>query len=151
MKPGKKILIGSLIALPFVMMSCFGHHHMHCSDRSADSILGRLDSRVEDLDLTTEQQSRYRGIREKVHQDLLKGLQHRREGYTILEKGFQSEKPDIASIADELRNHIKNRPEVMLQQLEHFEEFYSLLNESQKNKLVEEIRDKIEDYPCRDD
>ena len=150
MKSIKKIILTGAIVAPLFLMSCFGppHHGFHCSDKSADHILNHIDDHVDDLDLTKDQEAKYKSIREAVRADILKGFEHRREGSNILESGFSGENPDVPAIVAKMKEHLANRPKMMETQLDHFQEFYSILDEKQKKQVVEMIQDKVERFAC---
>jgi len=120
-----------------------GFHPGFCGKNFKDRILTHMDSRVESLELSEVQKKKYGEIRAKVEANLSKGAEKRRKMIDALKREINLENPDMNAIADMARGHLKNIPDRMGSGLDLFMEFYNILNDDQKTRVIEKFREKI--------
>ena len=140
----KKYLMIGGVAIITSLASCGGFMHHHCSANRVNHIMEHIDDKVEDLDLTAEQQVKYNGIREKMVVELQKSHQKR---MTLMKKAnseLKKEAPDVNMLIADARTMAKDMPADINAKIDLFSEFYAILNDRQKKELQEEVREKLE-------
>jgi hypothetical protein len=147
---GAAVLVAALIAGCGLFASCGPHRFcergfhppFHGKDFST-FILKRMDKKVEKLGLSGTQQQRYAAIREKIEADFKKMSEGRKALFKDLKAEINKESPDINRVAGLLKDRLKEMPDRMERHIDHFVEFYGILNEEQKAQILEKARDKI--------
>jgi len=107
-------------------------------------MLKRMDSKVEDLDLTEGQRETYEEIRSKIKANMVKAGEEREKLFTQVRAELDQENPDMNAAVGMVKGKLKDMPEHMGWALDLFLEFYNVLDEDQKAKVIEVIRDKAE-------
>ena len=109
----------------------------------SDHILGRLDKKVEKLDLSEPQQGKYQEIRNKIEADLVKMREDRKVFFKELQNEFNRENPDVSAVVSLLKERSQRIPGFMEGKLDQFLDFYNILNEDQKAQVINKFREKI--------
>jgi len=157
MKSKKKyVIIGSAVLLViFIMGSGFlamegppgfcgkGFHPGFHGRDFPKHILERLDSKVEELNLSESQQVKYEEIRDKIAADMSNMMENRKNFFTELKEEMNQENPDIEKIAALLKEKFEWMPVKIGAHLDHFIEFYNILDEEQKGRMIERFREKM--------
>ena len=102
-----------------------------------------MDKKVEKLGLTEAQQRSYADIREKIEADFKKMSDGRKALFKDLKGEINKESPDMNRVAGLLKDRLKEMPDRMGRHIDHFVEFYGILNEEQKDQVLKKVRDKI--------
>ena len=147
---GAVVLVVALIAGCGLFPSCGPqmfcergfHPGFHGRDFS-ERILERIDKKVEKLGLKETQQQRYAEIRQKIEADFSKMSEGRKALFKDFQGEINKENPDIDRVAGLLKDRLKEMPDHIARHLDHFVEFYGILNEDQKARLLEKVRDRI--------
>ena len=157
MKSKKKhVIIGSAVLLTiFIIGSGFlamegpsgfcpkgFHSRFHGRDFSKH-VLESLDAKVERLNLSESQQVEYEEIREKIEADMAAMKEGRKKFFTELKREMDDENPDIERISGLVKEKLQQMPARVEAHLDQFVEFYSILDEEQKNLLIERFREKM--------
>ena len=157
MKPKKRyFVIGAVVLVVALIAGCglfsswgpYGfcergfHPPFHGKDFSK-FILKRIDKKVEKLGLTETQQQMYAEIRQKIEADFSKMSEGRKALFKDFQGEINKENPDIDRVAGLLKDRLKEMPDHIARHLDHFVEFYGILNEDQKAQLLEKVRDRI--------
>ena len=106
-------------------------------------VLKKMDSRVAKLDLSETQTKKYDKIREEIAASLAKGKEERKKFFTRLQSEINKENPDMKTLTGIVKHQLKNMPGFMSDNLDHFAEFYNILDEEQKTQAIKGIRKKI--------
>ena len=122
------------------------HHRFHGRDFSKH-VLERLDGKVEDLNLSETQQVKYEEIRDKIAADMSNMMENRKNFFTELKEEMNQENPDIEKIAELLKEKLEQMPVKIGAHLDHFVEFYNILDEEQKGRMIERFREKMNRFP----
>lgn len=123
-----------------------GRHGFH--GRSfPDHILNHIDERVEALNLTQAQKEQYRVIREKVRSDLAAGQGARGNLAAAVRKEMEKELPDLHQVASLVSEHAARIPEGLDKGMSRFLEFYEILDDAQKAKVIAHLRDRLNRIP----
>ena len=139
----KSLMVGTIVLSLGLLVGC--GHHMHHRFHNKDfskHIMKRLDSRVEKLDLSETQRGKYEEIRTKVEANLAKGMEQREEFFRELRSEIDRENPDMNVVMELVKRQLRNMPDFMEDNLDYFVEFYNILDEDQKAKLIKKIRKK---------
>jgi Spy/CpxP family protein refolding chaperone len=155
MKTGKRsVIIGGLIAvflLSLVLVGACGQErfcgrgfHPRFHGRAfPDQALNRMDRKVAELGLSETQEKRYREIREKAAADLARMSDKRKALFRDLRSEIDRETPDINEVRQLVKDRLKDMPAFMERHLDHFVEFYNILDEDQKARLLEKARKRM--------
>ncbi|MCP4666562.1 MAG: hypothetical protein GY849_09350 [Deltaproteobacteria bacterium] len=147
---GPVVLVAALIAGSGFLSSCGPrgfcergfHPPFHGKDFSK-RILERMDKKVENLGLTEMQHKKYGEIRRKIEADFKKMSEGRKALFKDIQGEINKENPDMNRVAGLLKGRFREMPDRMERHLDHFVEFYGMLNEDQKSRLLEKVRDRI--------
>jgi Spy/CpxP family protein refolding chaperone len=121
----------SLFTLGVLATSCT-HHHPHFR-RSTENLLKRIDGRVKKLDLTDMQQVQYEQIRTRLQKDLETDMADLREFRERMSEELAGPDPDLETVAEMLKENV---PVIRNRYIDYFVEFYNILDEKQKEKIV---------------
>ena len=158
---GAAILLFALLAGVTFIAACgppgfcdMGPHRMFCGEDShprffgkdfSEFILARIDSRVEDLDLSEDQMEEYGEIRQRVKGKFVFAMEKRREFFRELRDEVNEDNPDMNALAGRIKLHLGKMEDFMSGNLDLLMEFYNILDEDQKARVIEKMRDKMED------
>jgi len=140
----RKRIIISLVAI-IAMLGLFSgcsRHRWHGGDHSA-RILEHMDEHVEDLNLTEDQQKKYQEIRSNVEAQIAKQMVQHKEFKVVMVNKINEDNPDISEINTLLKEEMNDMPEKISVYLDYFEEFYNILNQEQKDQILEDVRSKM--------
>ena len=118
------------------------HPRFFCKDFS-EHILSRMDNRVEELDLSETQMEEYEEIRLKVKAGLTEAMENRREFFRGLKREINKDNPDMNALSDHIWLHLSKMPDFMSINMDLFMEFYSILDENQRTRLLETFRNRM--------
>ena len=156
---GAAILLFALLAGVTFIAACgppgfcdMGPHRMFCGEGShprffgkdfSEFILARIDSRVEDLNLSETQMEEYGEIQQGVKGRFALAMEKRREFFRELRDEINVDNPDMDALAGRIKLHLGKMEDFMSDNLDLFVEFYNILDEDQKAKLLENARKKM--------
>ena len=156
---GAAILLIALLAGVSFIAACgppgfgdMGPHRMFCGEGShprffgkdfSEFILARIDSRVEDLDLSETQIEEYGEIRQKVKGKFVFAMEKRREFFRELRDEINEDNPDMDALAGRIKLHLGKMEDFMSGNLDLLMEFYNILDEDQKARVIEKMREKM--------
>ena len=154
MKTTSKSLVVVALLLSFTLLAGCGPHRYHkergwghprFSGRDfPERMLKRMDSKAEELDLTEGQREAYEETRAKLKANLVQAGEDRERLFTQVRAELDQENPDMNAAVGMMKAKLEDMPEHMGQALDLFLEFYNVLDEDQKAKVVEMIREKAE-------
>jgi Spy/CpxP family protein refolding chaperone len=123
-----------------------GFHPRFFGKDFSGHILSRMDSRVKELDLSETQMEEYEEIRLKVKAGLTKAMENRREFFRELKREINKDNPDMNALSDYIRQHLNKMPDFMSYNLDLFMEFYNVLDENQRTRLLEKFRNRMDRF-----
>jgi Spy/CpxP family protein refolding chaperone len=126
-----------------------GHHPRFFHKDMSERVLKRLDSHVKDLDLTENQKEQYAGIRQKLESQLRTGQEMRKRFMADIREEMSKDRPDIQAVTVMLKKEFRKFPEFMEQNIDLFQEFYNILDDGQKAKVIKHFKDRFEKAPFR--
>ena len=128
---------------PYPMFHGKGFHPRFFGKDFSKHVLGRMDSRVEELDLSGTQTEEYEEIRQKVKARLTEAMENRRDFFIQLYDEINKDNPNIDALSDLVNQHLRKMPGFMSENLNLFVEFYTILDENQRAMLMENARKKM--------
>ena len=131
----------------FTMITAFiggCHHRGFGSDKTPDRILDRLDDHVEDLKLNAEQNVKYEDLKSRLKVDLSKQQANHKAFKFKIKDLVETQNGDVKDLTAELRSKIKGMPDTAELYLDYVDELYDILDETQKETVMIEIRDKVD-------
>jgi len=167
MKTRNKIFLGSGVVLLIVLLTGFGlvtawgpgrcfdrgfhpgfhgkgfHPGFHDKDIS-DFVLWRMDKKVKKLNLSDAQKEKYDEIRASIVSRLSEGMDDRKRMIEEFHTEMDKDNPDIAALAESVKKKIKDVSGFVEENLDLFVEFYNSLDDDQKQRVIDAIRDRME-------
>ena len=120
-----------------------GFHGPHFHRDLPKHVLSRIDSRVETLNLTEPQKAKYGEIRAKVEKRLREGLEDRKKLREEMRSELNKKTPDMHLVSGMLKKRISGISGFLEENLDLVVEFYDMLDEKQKARIIEHFRDKM--------
>jgi hypothetical protein len=121
------------------------HPGFHKKDFS-EFLLWRLDKGVEELNLSEEQREKYNEIRSRIEKHLTEGMEDRGRLMQEFHSEIDREDPDVRLLAESLKKKINEISGFMEENLDLFVEFYESLDDAQKDRVIDGIRDRMEHH-----
>jgi hypothetical protein len=154
MKTTSKSLVAVALLLSFAFLAGCGPHRYYkergwghprfSGSDFPERMLKRMDNKVEELDLTEDQRETYEEIRANIKTNLVKAGEDREKVLAQVRDELDRENPDMNVVVGMVKGKLKDMPEYMAQALDLFLEFFNVLDEDQKAKVVEMIRERAE-------
>jgi hypothetical protein len=119
------------------------HPGFHNKDFS-EFLLWRLDKGVKELDLSEEQKEKYNEIRLRIETHLTEGMEDRKRLMEEFHTEIGKEDPDVRLLAESLKKKIKEISGFMEENLDLFVEFYESLDDAQRDRVIDGIRERME-------
>ncbi|OPY77503.1 MAG: hypothetical protein A4E64_01088 [Syntrophorhabdus sp. PtaU1.Bin058] len=146
-------IIGGTIAIIMVLAGCGSHsgpfgggwfHRFHGFGADMpDFVLKRLDSKIEELNLTPAQKTKYDELRAHLKERLLAAKEGRKKFREIVRNELEKESPDVAALNGIIKKKIGDVSGALQDDLDLFASFYSTLDEGQKQKVIAGIRKRM--------
>ena len=109
----------------------------------AGFVLKRLDRKVEKLNLTATQQAKYDEFRAQLKERLLTAKEDRLKFRETVRNELAKESPDVAALNVMMKKKIEVVSGALQNGLDLFADFYSTLDEGQKQKVLSGIRKRM--------
>ncbi len=142
MKKGLKlIMIGMAgLVISLVIGGCSDRHW--CRSHDPEGIMKMIDSEVNDLKLTPDQQEKYEDIRKRLETDVRRHMDTMRQLHAEAEKDLDSPNPDVNALTARLKSRLAEQGNPHEKILDYFLEFYNILDENQKRMVLEHFRSR---------
>jgi Spy/CpxP family protein refolding chaperone len=114
-----------------------------------DHFVGRLDDRVETLNLTDAQKTQYEDFKLKLQTNLEEFGQDRQVFRDAMKTELSKENPDMVMAAENLKQRIGDMAQFASDNVDLFMEFYQILDETQQAQVVDIIQEKMERHEKR--
>jgi Spy/CpxP family protein refolding chaperone len=106
---------------------------------SPDYLLKKIDSEVKELNLTSEQQTKYQDIRSRFEVDVRKHMDSMKQLHGDIEKNLKSDRADVNAMAAQLKKQFAEQGDPRQKLVDYFVEFYNILDQNQQKKLIDHI------------
>jgi len=121
-----------------------GFHSRQLDRDFSEHILERLDYGADQLELSDNQREEYEEVRQRIKDHLREGMEHRRAFIRELRGEMDQEHPDLISLATRFKERIREMPDFVEDHVDLFVELYNILDEDQKARFVDMIRERME-------
>ena len=138
MKHKKIIMIAAACVVMGLLLSSCGHRN-HFSRHKPEHMLKRIDRRVKSLDLTETQKTQYNEIRKRMVNDLNEDINKFKDLPDQIGMTISEENPDMEEMAELLKMRMSETPALRGKYIDYFVEFYTILDEEQKQQVLEHI------------
>ena len=127
---------------------CFdrGFHHGFHGRNFSERILARLDDRIADLNLSEGQHEVLENIKEKIRDGMTEARKDHEKLFLEVRNELEHQNPDIEHAVGMLKKRLRKIPVHMESTLDLFVEFYDSLDEDQKDRVLEGLREKMEKH-----
>lgn len=105
--------------------------------------LKHMDRHVEELNLTEAQRQSYEALKSRLKAHFEEGKAKRTAWVGELRTELNKENPDIQVVAAHVKKATKALPEAMDRHVDLFVEFYGILDDGQRMKVVQRFRDRM--------
>ena len=165
MSTRKKVIIGALILSLVVLVGIGatvaygpkgswargfapGFHGMGChpgphGEDIADFILWKMDRHVKELNLNDVQKKEYGKSKEEIRVGIAEAMERKKDFHRIVHEEMAKEDPDINALAGLMKERAQNIPDMVSKPIDLFVNFYNLLDENQKAKVIEMFRARM--------
>lgn len=123
-----------------------GFYHKHHGKDFSEYVLKRMDKKVKKLELSEAQQKQYEEIRRNIEDDMNEMADNHRDLFRELKRELDREKPDMNAMSALMKERVKRMPSKMEESIDHFMDFYNLLDDNQKAQIIDELRKKLKKY-----
>jgi hypothetical protein len=120
----------------------------YCGKNLPDSILKLADRSVKDLDLNPDQQKKYNEMKTEARANIVKYLEDRKKVSTLISGELAREKPDMNKIAGIMKDNPPIREEAYKLAIDSLMKFYVILDDKQKEKMIEKARQMQKKFGC---
>ncbi len=125
-----------------------GFHGMGChpgphGEDIADFILWKMDRHVKELNLNGAQKKAYEKSKEEIRAGIADAIERKKGFHRIVHEEMDKENPDINALAGLMKERAQHIPDMVSKPLDLFVNFYNLLDENQKAKVIEMFRTRM--------
>ena len=118
----------------------FGHKDV------GEFVLWRLDKQIKELNPTEGQQDKYNQIRSNIEKHLTEGMDDHKVMRDTFHGEMSKDDPDVRLLMDMMKTKINEVSGLMGENLDIVVGFYESLDSDQKNKILNEIRDRMDNH-----
>ena len=125
-----------------------GFHGMGChpgthGEDIADFILWKMDRHVKELNLNDTQKKEFEKGKEEIRAGIAEAIERKKDFRRIVHEEMGKENPDINALAGLMKERAQNIPDMVSKPIDLFVNFYNLLEENQKAKVIEMFRERM--------
>ena len=116
----------------------------HDSDL-AEFFLWKMDKKVRDLGLSDAQQEKYDKLRSEIEDHFTRTASERRTMMKQFHSEMAKDDPNVRLLTESLKSKISEMSGFAERTLDLFSDFYGTLDAGQRDKILDPIRERIED------
>ena len=125
-----------------------GFHGMGChpgpqGEDIADFILWTMDRHVKELNLNDAQKKEYEKGKEEVRAGIAAAVERKKDFRRIVHEEMDKENPDLNALAGLMKERAQQIPDMVSKPIDLFVNFYNVLDENQKAKVIETLRARM--------
>ena len=157
MKLKKKYVIVGSVAAFLVLVAGFcmvmasgdygfcgrGFHPPFLNKAFPERILNRMDKKMEELNLSKEQREKYSQLKAGFTADFEEMRSGRQRFMSDMKAVIDQENPDMKRLAGLVKDRLSRMPERVGTHLDQLVDFYNILNEEQRARVVERMRERM--------
>jgi hypothetical protein len=145
---GGSILLAMIITgfgLAAALENSWGGFHRGFGHKDVgEFVLWRVDKQMKELNLTEGQQDKYNQIRSNIEKHLTEGMDDSKVMRETFHSEMNKDNPDMSLLAVMMKKKINEVSGLMGENLDLVVGFYESLDVDQKNKILNEIRDRMD-------
>jgi len=152
----KYVIVGSVVAFlvlatGFCMVKASGDYGF-CGRGShppffrkafRERILNRMDNKMEELNLSEVQKTKYVQLKASFKADFEEMRSGRYEFMNDMRAVIDQKNPDMQKLAGLIKDRLNRMPDRIGPHLDQLVDFYNILNEEQKTKVLERMRERM--------
>ena len=152
----KYVIVGSVVAFlvlatGFCMVKASGDYGF-CGRGShppffrkafPERILNRMDNKMEELNLSEVQKTKYVQLKASFKADFEEMRSGRYEFMNDMRAVIDQKNPDMQKLAGLIKDRLNRMPDRIGPHLDQLVNFYNILNEEQKTKVLERMRERM--------
>lgn len=123
-----------------------GFHHGMGGKNVTEFIMWRMEKRVKELDLSDEQMEEFKDIQGTMENRINQLIDDRKAMIDEFYREINKEEPDLMILKGSMKEKIAEMSGFMDETLELLFGFYENLNEDQKAKVLEGVRERFEEH-----
>jgi Spy/CpxP family protein refolding chaperone len=109
----------------------------------ADFIMWKMDRHVKELNLSNDQKKAYEKSKEEIRAGIADAIERKKDFHRIVHEEMDKENPDMNALAGLMKERAQNIPDMVSKPIDLFVNFYNLLDENQKAKVIEMFRSRM--------
>ena len=121
-----------------------GFHPGPHGEDVADFILWKMDRHVKELGLNETQNQEYEKTKGEIKTCVAEAMERHREFHHVLSDEMSKENPDLNALANLVKDHLNQIPDVLSKHIDLFVEFYNTLDRDQKAQVIEMFRSRMD-------
>jgi len=98
---------------------------------------------VKELNLNDIQKKEYEKSKEEIRAGIADAIERKKDFHRIVHEEMDKENPDMNALAGLMKERAQNIPHMVSKPIDLFVNFYNLLDESQKAKVIEMFRSRM--------
>jgi len=152
----KYVIVGSVVAF-LVLATGFcivkasgdygfcgrGFHPPFFKKAFPERILNRMDNKMEELNLSEEQRGKYAQLKASFKADFEEMRTGRYEFMNEMRAVIDQKNPDMQRLASLVKDRLNRMPDRIGTNLDHLVDFYNILNEEQKARVLNRMRERM--------
>jgi hypothetical protein len=119
------------------------HHGPWGKGDMTEFVLWRIDSKIEDLKLTSPQKEKYDELRKSVKGHLSSAKEEQEKLREVFRSEIAKESPDVAAVTKTMKKKVQDVSGIIQGDLDLVAAFYGSLDNAQKQKVVSAIRERV--------
>ncbi len=139
----KKLFATVVVVFVTTVVFTASRHPGFKGDCSPERMAERFNRITEELNLTEDQQAQLKEMQEKKKAERAKHREEKRALMDEVQAKLNADNPDPEEILELVKNTTKDWPNPHVKRLEHFTELYKILDDDQKAKAIEKMRERI--------
>jgi len=120
-----------------------GFHPPFTKKAFPERILKHMDKKMEELNLSEEQKKKYAQLKVSFKADFEEMRSRRHKFMNEIKVEIEQQNPDMQRLADTVKDRLKHMPERIGTHLDQLVDLYNVLNEEQKAKVLERMRERM--------
>ena len=98
---------------------------------------------MKELNLNDAQKKEYEKSKEEIRAGIAEAIERKKDFHRIVHEEMDKENPDINALAGLMKERVQNIPDMVSKPIDLFVNFYNLLDENQKAKVIEMFRARM--------
>ncbi|MBL7212846.1 MAG: Spy/CpxP family protein refolding chaperone [Desulfobacteraceae bacterium] len=120
-----------------------GFHPPFSKKAFPECILKHMDKKMEELNLSEEQKKKYAQLKASFKADFEEMRSRRHKFMNEIKAEIDQQNPDMQRLADTVKDRLKQMPDRIGTHLDQLVDFYNILDEEQKTRVLERMRERM--------